>query len=65
MKNKYKYKYNKKRNKIKKNMKYDIKTFTTIQKRKQLKSIDFIKIINYVYNNVFKLQRRVNELNII
>lgn len=64
MKNKYKYKYNKKRNKIKKNMKYDIKTFTTIQKRKQLKSIDFIKIINYVYNNVFKLQRRVNELNI-
>lgn len=46
-------------------MKYDIKTFTTIQKRKQLKSIDFIKIINYVYNNVFKLQRRVNELNII
>lgn len=45
-------------------MKYDIKTFTTIQKRKQLKSIDFIKIINYVYNNVFKLQRRVNELNI-
>lgn len=45
-------------------MKYDIKTFNSIQKRKQLKSIDFIKIINYVYNNVFKLQRRVNELNI-